>query len=84
MATARGRRANLVGSGMELKMASVAGAAANTNIPVTGLKKTDLLVGVLDNSFADHSAAASITSAGNIQITTSTASSQLLVFWWSV
>lgn len=84
MTTARGRRANLVGSGMELKVASVAGAAANTDIPLTGIKKKDLLVAVLDTSFADQTANASINSDGNVRVSVSTSATQLLVIWWSV
>lgn len=62
----------------------VNGAGANTNIPVTGIKTTDLLVSVLEyrspataggagvKPVVDRTSATSITSAGNIQVTAAT------------
>jgi hypothetical protein len=72
----------------ELKQALVAGAAANTNIAVSGIQTRDQLVGVFEipasAAATDRTAATSVTSAGNIQVTASTAGNQLLVTYWSV
>jgi hypothetical protein len=65
-----------------------AGANANTNIAVTGIAVTDEIVCVIElttaaaiASAADITANCSITSAGNIQSTSSTASNQVWIFW---
>ena len=65
----------------------VAGAGANTNMAITGIKTTDLLMSVIEIAQTtgvptDRTAACAITSNGNIQCTTSTANDVLLVHWW--
>lgn len=72
-----------------------AGAAINTNIAITGVRRgLDELVAVLqvepDNGasgtmLTDRTAEASVTSNGNIQLTTTnTTGKQLLVIWYHV
>ena|ERR1044072_8472824 len=74
-----------------LKINVVAGAGANTNIAVTGIVTTDTLLAVLQfepddgtssTMITNRTGTTSITSAGNIQCTVSTASKQLLVVWY--
>ncbi len=70
-----------------LKISIVAGALAATNIPVTGIALVDTLLSVLQvpaNALTvDRTAQASITSAGNIQLsTTDTTGAMLYVFWY--
>jgi len=66
----------------------VAGDAAATDIPVAGIKTTDTLQSVIEFKPAtpaviDRTSEASITSDGNIQLsTTDTTSSQLTVSYW--
>ena len=71
-----------------LKQVVVAGAGANTNIAIAGIKTTDVLIGVVEvpanAALVDRKAATSITGAGNIQCTASTAGNQLLVTYVSV
>jgi len=72
-----------------LKQAVVAGAAINTNIAITGIAVVDKIVGVtrLDRdataaniNISDVTSETSITSAGNIQLTTTdTTGDSLLV-----
>lgn len=76
-----------------LRYVVTAGANANTNIPITGIKTTDVLKMVVE--FVDSAAAATaviidrgatttITSDGNIQCTAATnttANHRLLVVW---
>ena len=66
----------------------VAGAAANTNIPVSGLKRRDALVAAIEvpaaAALVDRTSATSITSDGNIQCTAATTGNQLLVSYVSV
>jgi hypothetical protein len=81
--------ARFAGRPAELSVAVVTGAAANTNIPITGIKTRDLLVSVLEvpaatTTLVDRTAAASITSDGNLQVTSTTAGNQVLVFYYSV
>lgn len=81
-----------VGELQRLKVNAVAGAAADTNIPIAGIATEDTLLCVLRLN-RDATAAnidmdnltgeASITSAGNIQIdTTVTTGDKLIVFWF--
>lgn len=80
----RSRRATLTGNGAELKSAVHAGATAGTNIPITGIKRSDILVAVLDDSFGNHLAHASIPSDGNLKIVTDDTSAGIVfVLWWS-
>lgn len=77
-----------------VKKAVVAGAAQDTNIAVSGIQPTDVLLSVLEVQpptaasgnavVADRVAAGTvnITSAGNIQTTTTSAGNQLIVEWF--
>ena len=71
-----------------LNWSLVSGAGANTNIAITGIVTTDTILFVLEFPAAwslaallDRTSIASITSAGNIQLTSTTASNKLLVVW---
>jgi hypothetical protein len=72
----------------EVKSAVVAGAAANTNIPVAGIKTRDQLILVTEHAAGavpvDRTADTSITSAGNIQSTDITTGNTLVVLWHAV
>ena len=64
----------------------VAGAGADTDIAVAGITVADTLGSVLMNAagtLSDVSADASITSDGNIQLTSSSAGNQLVVEWYA-
>lgn len=72
----------------KLGSALVDGAAADTNIAVTGIKMTDELYMVIEfatstNDPTERTATCSITSAGNIQCTVDTSSDKLQVLWVS-
>jgi len=75
----------------------VNGAAANTDIPVPGIKPADVLVAVLEfrpiptslptNAtpvIAGDRAAVTTVLQGVIRVAANTTGNQLLVFWWSV
>lgn len=68
-----------------LRVDVVAGAGANTNIPITGILTTDTLLAVL--MFAagvpTKRSDASITSNGNIQVVGATTGNVLVVFWFN-
>ena len=87
-------RGALLGSGADGKAVEVQrpalssaladGAAANTDIAVTGIAVGDELIGVVSldgTSSSDLLSAASIHAADTIRITSSTASGKLLVVW---
>ncbi len=76
-------RAKLLGAGFDLRSAAVAGAAANTNIAVAGIKKSDELFAVLDATFTDRTATTTIFSDGNIRCTADTSATRLFVIWFS-
>lgn len=69
----------------QAKTVPVAGAAANTNIAVAGIGLKDEITSVMEVDFAgsainDRTSEASVTSAGNIQLsTTDTTGKTLLV-----
>ena len=74
-----------------LRISVVGGAAANTNIAVAGIAENDTLLSVVrfdrnataaNITLADVSGIASITSAGNIQLTAATTGDSLIVFWY--
>ena len=82
-----------------LKLTVVNGAAANTNMAVSGITTTDKLVSVVKLDFtlaegtpntrtweaSDLTSEGSITSNGNIQLsTTNTTAEVLLVFWLDI
>jgi len=80
--------------GSKLKVSYADGANANTNIPITGITTSDVLVSVLEiqpptaisgsTIKSDQTANATIYSNGNIRISQSTAGNQVLVVWWDV
>ena len=82
------------GAGQTLTVAVVAGAAADTNIAITGIETEDSLVSVLrlnkdataaNIDITDVTAEADITSAGNIQLTdTVTTGDTLIVHYYKV
>jgi hypothetical protein len=68
----------------------LAGAGANTNIAVTGIKTTDSIACCMVFSTAaniatmlDRTSITSITSAGNIQLTSSSSTHGVLLFWYA-
>ena len=79
-----------------LKFTVVNGAATNTNIALSGIATTDKIVGVVKLDFtltegtpntrtweaSDLTSETSITSAGNIQLTTTTTTGEVLVVLW--
>ncbi len=82
-----------------LKFTVVNGAAANSNIAITGIATADKIVGVAKLDFtltegtpntrawdaSDLTSEASVTSAGNIQLdTTDTTGEVLLVLWLDI
>lgn len=84
------------GAGLGLQVDIVAGAASATNIPITGIKTTDKLISVIQldvavdtgtsatgNKVQDAAeVAATITSTGNVQVTSvNTTGDKLLVLW---
>ena len=74
----------LAGGGVQFKFAIAAGAAANTNIAVAGLRADAELIAVIQfaaGTPSDVGAVASITSAGNIQLTSVSTGDQLLVVY---
>lgn len=71
-----------------LSFAVGTGAGADTNIAVTGITTSDTLAFVLEvtadtAALTDRTATSSITSAGNIQCTASTAGNQLIIVWYN-
>lgn len=71
-----------------LTMDVVAGADVDTNIAITGIAVEDTLMAVLHYTagaaVANLTSEAAITSAGNIQLTTTdTTGDQLVVFWFN-
>lgn len=74
--------------GCRIGSALVAGANADTNIAIAGIKTTDQLICVWESAtstalFTDRTATSSISSDGNIQCTDATSSDVLLVLWMS-
>ncbi len=72
----------------DLQINLVDGAAADTNMAISGIKMTDRIIHVDHIStkaaiatMADLTSTVSITSDGNIQSTTDTSSDQLKVYW---
>jgi hypothetical protein len=83
----------LTGAGVELRVGVAAGAAANTNIAVPGIKPGDVLVAVLEfqppsattgNAIVADRAGAATVLPGAIRLSVNTTGNQLLVIWWSV
>lgn len=87
-------RSRLAGGGVELRYAVVAGAAAGTNIAVSGIRRRDevlLAVAVepptstAGNALDDVGDEVTIPSDGYIQLsTTNTTGKQILVLWAQV
>jgi hypothetical protein len=93
MARLRDYRARLTGAGVDLRVAVVAGAAANTSIGVPGIKPGDVLVAVLEfqpptaasgNAIVADRAGAATVLQDAIRLSVNTTGNQLLVVWWSI
>ena len=85
-------RSWLTGSGVELKVAVVNGAAANTDIAVAGIKKSDHVVAVMEvqpptastgNTIVGDRVGVTTVQDGAIRLSVNTTGNQLLVLWWS-
>lgn len=81
-------KARLAGGGVEIKMVLVAGAGANTNIAISGLKANAQILGCVQlegsatyTAPTDRGANVSKVTAGNIQLNTSTTGDDLLVIY---
>lgn len=75
-------RAKLAGAGIRLGFDCVLGDAADTNIPVVGIRTKDQLMAVLNIADAeDITATSSITSDGNIQNSGDTTGDPLVIVW---
>lgn len=74
-----------LGELQRLKLSIGAGAGANTNIAIAGIALVDTLVAVIEvpanAALVDRTATTTITSAGNIQCSATTAGNQVLVLW---
>jgi hypothetical protein len=91
----RGFRARLLGGGLAFGRRVAAGAAANTNITVTGIKPGDQIISCYEMQpptagsgsavVADRASEVKVTAVNTIQLTTTaTTGNQLDVFWLSV
>lgn len=90
--TLRDVRAKLIGAGLELRKAVVSGATPNADIAVAGLKRTSVLVSVLEfqpptatagNAIvAERVGVASVPQDGVLRVNADTSGNQLLVEWW--
>lgn len=89
-------RARVAGRGVDIKVGFALGAAANTNITITGIKPGDQIISMLNLRdtaeaqegliFADVTSTAKITAANTVQNTSATngtAKRQILVIWAS-
>lgn len=73
-------RARISGDGVNLYQKLVAGAAANTDIAIAGLRRDAQILGVIDvTTPADQGANLSLVKAGAIQLSVTTAAKNLLV-----
>lgn len=73
-------RDRISGDGVDIKTVMVAGANANTNIAIAGLKADAQILGCVDlTTPADMGAHVSKVAAGSIQLDTATAAKNLLV-----
>jgi len=80
--------------GSRLRVSHAAGANANTDITITGITTSDVIVSCLevqpptattgDAIKSDQTANTTITGANTIRISQSTAGNQVLVIWWDV
>ncbi|MER3439306.1 MAG: hypothetical protein C4346_17915 [Chloroflexota bacterium] len=93
----RDYRAILAGAGVEFRVAVVSGGAANTSLPVPGIRPRDALVAVLEFRpiptalpgsptpvIVGERSAITTVLPGAIQLSVNTSGNQLLVLWWSV
>ena len=86
-------KSRLVGKGVHLKSGFAAGAGANTNITVTGIRPGDQLVAVYELQpptagsggaiVAERSTQTTITANDTIQISQSTTGNQVQTWWWT-
>lgn len=78
-------KAKVTGRGVKTRHQTVNGAAADTNIPVSGIAVGDTIVEAIEYDgttgafVADRTATTSVTSAGNVQCTASTANNVLQI-----
>lgn len=73
-------RARISGDGVDIKTVMVAGAGANADIAVAGLKRSAQILGVIDlTTPADKGANVSLVKAGAFQLNATTAAKNLLV-----
>lgn len=77
------------GNPPELKQVVAAGDTADTDIPVAGVVATSIIVGCVGfpdagGAAVDNTADTSVTSSGNIQVTTDTTGQSLLVTYWDL
>lgn len=79
----RGTVAFMIRQLQQRKTQAVAGAAANTNIAVAGIKANDHINSAFyfSGAAAPVAVVASVTSAGNIQVTTATTGGVVLIDW---
>lgn len=83
--TGDGTAAKMILELQGLKQTVVAGAAADTDIAIAGIKVTDTILSVIEFAAGvptDRTSVASITSAGNIQLTVDTTGDSLLVSYY--
>lgn len=75
-------KAKLAGGGVEVHQVLVAGAGANTNIAITGIKANAEVLAIIDvTTPADMTSHWSKVTAGNIQLDTTTSAKNLLVLY---
>lgn len=89
--SSRRHRAQLVGRGWRLRRKFVAGAGPNVSITVTGLRKGDEIISVLevqgttttsgDTFSADRTAVSSIYADNTLRVSVTTAGRQLDILW---
>lgn len=75
-------KAKLTGGGLDVKQVLVAGAAANTDIAIAGLKADAQILGCIDLTDAlDELANVTVVKAGAIQLSTVTTAKNLAVLY---
>ena len=71
--------------GLDLRVALLAGAGANTNMAVAGIKRSDVILSAIElpasAAATDRTSVVSITSDGNVQSTAALTGNQLLLIW---
>lgn len=83
--TGAGSAARMLKELQGLRQVVLAGAAANANIPVAGIKTTDTIVSAIEYEAGvpvDRTSVTSITSAGNIQINNATTGNAVVLMYF--